>query len=168
MCSLQFDKKNVYDSHLSLVHKKTKCIIDRDKSKIDEKVVNKKNVTFESMQTSSTKDNSENYISSVHEVKKPHKCPICDYSCTRKTNLKKHIDTIYEGKKLHKPYKCSICDYSCTKKSNLDDHIYAVHEGKKPHQCYICDYSCATKSNMSQHINTVHEGKKPHKCSICD
>ena len=94
--------------------------------------------------------------------------PICDYSCTRKTNLKKHIDTIHEGKKLHKPYKCSICDYSCTKKSNLDDHIYAVHEGKKPHQCYICDYSCATKSNMSQHINTVHEGKKPHKCSICD
>ena len=25
LCSLQFDKKYVYDVHMSLVHKKTKC-----------------------------------------------------------------------------------------------------------------------------------------------
>ena len=40
LCSLQFDKKYVYDVHMSLIHKKTMCL----QSKIDETVVKKENV----------------------------------------------------------------------------------------------------------------------------
>ena len=40
-----------------------------------------------------------------------NKCSICGYLFSFKTNLKKHIEAIHEGKK---PQKCSICDYSCS------------------------------------------------------
>ena len=59
----------------------------------------------------------------------PHACPICDYSCTTKTNLKNHIDAVHEGKK---PHKCSICDKSFSRKDPLKRHVDSVHGGKKP------------------------------------
>ena len=57
---------------------------------------------------------------SVHERKKSHKWSICDYSCSRNTNLKQHIESVHEGKK---PHKCPICDYRCSTYSILKKHI---------------------------------------------
>ena len=56
----------------------------------------------------------------VHEHKKQFKCSFCDYCCSLKGNLNKHIASIHEGKK---PFKCTICDYSCSQKGNLTKHI---------------------------------------------
>ena len=106
LCSLQFDKKYVYDVHMRLVHKKTST--ESPQSEIDKIAVKKE---YEDL----TKD----------KEKKPHKCSICDYNCKSKTNLKTHFDAVHEGKK---PHKCSICDYSCTTKAILKIHINAVHE----------------------------------------
>ena len=44
MCSLQFDKKYVYDVHLSLVHKKFKSSTGRIQSRFDETVDEKENM----------------------------------------------------------------------------------------------------------------------------
>ena len=42
------------------------------------------------------------------------KCEVCDYSCSQKGDLKKHVISVHEGKK---PFKCEVCDYSCAKNS---------------------------------------------------
>ena len=155
LCSLQFDKKYVYDVHMSLVHKKTVC----PQSKIDKTAVKKKNGdlgqenSFDLIQNSIIRSNINKKNDAVHERKKPHQCSICDYSCAYKQNLKKHIDAVHEGKK---PHKCSICDYKCTTKSNLKVHIDAIHEGRKPHKCSFCDRSFALNHQMKKHINKIH------------
>ena len=58
--------------------------------------------------------------------KKKHECPICDYSCSKKGSLGKHIQSVHKRKK---PHKCSICDYSFSRKGTLRQHIQSVHEG---------------------------------------
>ena len=37
-------------------------------------------------------------VASVHEVKKSFKCAICDYRCSGKRNLNKHVLSVHEGK----------------------------------------------------------------------
>ena len=154
LCSLQFDKKYVYDVNMSLVHKKTKHSTNSSQSKVDEIAVKNENTDLgKKVAFESKKENM------------PHVCLICDSSCKTKSNLKYHIDAVHKGKK---PHTCPICDCSYTTKSNLKEHINAVHERKKPHKCSICDCSYTTKSNLKFHIDAIHGGKKPHKCSICD
>ena len=120
---IQFDKKYVYDVHMSLVHKKCST----DSPKID-KTVKRENkdtdVAFESIQKSKSKGKMNNHIDVIHEEKKPYQCLICDYCCTTKGNLKNHIDAVHEGKK---PHKCSICDYRCSTKGTLKAHIKATY-----------------------------------------
>ena len=139
LCSLQFDKKYVYDVHMTLVHKKTLC----PQSKTEETVVKKENedlseeANFDFVQNSTTKGSVNKNTVAIHEEKNSHKCSICGYSCATKRNMKVHTEVIHEG---IKPYKCSICDYSFSRKDKLKNHIDAVHEGKKPHKCSICDH----------------------------
>ena len=66
--------------------------------------------------------------SAIHEGKKPFKCDICDYRCSRKGNMKTHVALVHEGKK---PFKCDICDYSCLLKNSMKTHVESVHEEKK-------------------------------------
>ena len=53
------------------------------------------------------------WFSTLHEGKKPFNCSICDYKCSQKRNLTRHIASVHEGKK---PNNCSICDYKCLKR----------------------------------------------------
>ena len=47
---------------------------------------------------------------SIHEKTKPFKCVICDYSCSLKANLKRHIESVHEERRS---FKCDIPkDYS--------------------------------------------------------
>ena len=141
-CSLQFDKKIIFDMHLSIVHKE---IIDI-----------KKEPTCSTLMENSDGTRS----TSVQEKKKPFKCDMCDYSFSEKGSLKKHIASVHEGKKS---FKCDLCDYSCSHKSAMSQHTLAVHEGKKPFKCEICDYSSSLKGRVKQHILSVHEGYNPFK-----
>ena len=92
------------------------------------------------------------HVASVHEGNKTSKCDICDYICSKKSNLNQHIAAVHGVKK---PFKCDICDYTCSRKSNLKRHVATVHEVKKPYKCEICDYSCSQKSHMNRHVASV-------------
>ena len=96
------------------------------------------------------------HVASVHVVKKPFKCDICDYRCSLKGNMKSHVSTVHEGKKA---FKCDICMHSCLQKRDMSRHIASVHEKQKPCNCDICDYSCYRKSQMNRHFASVHEEK---------
>ena len=163
LCSLQFDKKYVYDVHMSLVHKN--CSTDSPSSKIDETVVKRENkdtdVAFENIQNSKSKGNMNKHIDVIHEEKKPYQCSICEYRCTMKGKMNRHINSVHEGKK---PHKCSICDHCFALKHQLKVHISAIHDGKKPNKCSICDRCFALKQQLKVHIDAIHDGKKPHKC----
>ena len=71
---------------------------------------------------------NKNKIKSSKRGQKIYKCPICNYSCSKKGNLKQHVESVHENKKSH---KCPICDYSCAQKANLKRHVSSVHENKK-------------------------------------
>ena len=160
-CSLQFDKKIVFDIHLSFVHKIS------SKVETEEKEIEIKEEDSGSVFQSNKKKTNPNivHLNSISEGKKSHNCTICDYTTSHKGHLNFHIKSVHEGKK---PHKCTICDYSSSRKETLNQHIKSVHEGKKPHKCSICDYSTSSNGNLKKHIEAVHEGKRPHKCSICD
>ena len=96
-------------------------------------------------------------------VKKAFKCSICDYNCSRKDSLTKHIQSIHESKKP--VLKCITCNYICATKQNLTRHMALVHDVKKSFKCTICGYNFTQKGSLNMHITSVHEGKKSFKCS---
>ena len=51
---------------------------------------------------------------------------ICDYNCSDKINLKRHIRFVHERKK---PFQCEICEYNCFLKNDLKRQIESIHEG---------------------------------------
>ena len=40
-------------------------------------------------------DNLKKHFISVHENQKPHKCSICDYSCSRRSTLEMHVESVH-------------------------------------------------------------------------
>ena len=110
-CLLQFDKKYVFDLHLSLVH--------------DKKVEIKTELNSDFSESQVDADT----ISKDHERKRSYECEICDYSSSTKGKLKLHVKAVHEKKKL---FKCVICDKNFSQKSSLKTHIKSVHEEKKP------------------------------------
>ena len=84
-------------------------------------------------------------VESAYDGKKPHKCSICDYRYSQKSNLTKHLKSVHEEKKPNKPHKCSVCDYSFSQAHHLRRHMESVHEERKPHKCPICDTSFSPK-----------------------
>ena len=122
-CTLQFDKKDAFDLHLSLVHGVT-IEVKKDLLICEENVpvqVSEKDVLD-------------------HVVDNSLTCDICDSSFKSKKSLKRHITSVHEGKKS---FKCDLCGTSFTRKPSLNIHVASVHEGKKPFRCNICDYSCS-------------------------
>ena len=109
----------------------------------------------------SAKADLKRHIESIREGKKQHKGKTCGYRFSRSSSLKTHIESVHEKKK---PHKCSICDYRGSQKGNLKKHIESVHEEKKPHKCLICVFSSSRYDHLRVHIESVHEKKKPHKC----
>ena len=116
ICSLQFDKKAVYDIHMSFVHKV--AIIVKEKN--------------EDLGQDNNSENNQKSYNLNYPIKKnletPINCSICQANFSTRGNLKSHIDAVHDGKK---PHKCSECDCSYSQKGTLNRHIKAVHEGKK-------------------------------------
>ena len=110
------------------------------------------------------KQSLKKHNNSVHEGKKPYQCTICGTSFGAKKNLDNHNIQVHQKREL---YQCSLCDKSYPYSHSLKIHIETVHEGKKPFQCTHCDSIFTQKSSLDAHIAAIHEKKKPYKCFIC-
>ena len=94
------------------------------------------------------------HVDSVHENKKPHKCPICDFTSSQKSTMNIHTASVHEKKR---PHKCSICDQSFPKNSKSKRHVESVHEEKQSaHLCSVCDKSFSAKDKLKRHTNSVY------------
>ena len=96
---------------------------------------------------------------SVHEGNKLHKCHLCDFRCSRKDNLDRHILSLHERKKT---FSCPFCDKSFDGKNYMKVHIESVHEDMC-HNCSICKSVFANASSLKTHVARVHEEKQLNK-----
>ena len=137
-CTLQFDKKYVFDLHLFLVHGekmpevKVEPLISED--------------NFQELQSSEPD----------HVVNVSLKCKTCDASFGGKGDLDRHVSSVHEGKK---PFKCNVCNASFTEKGSLNKHVSSVHEGKKPFKCSTCNASFEQKGTLKKHLTSMHKDK---------
>ncbi|XP_055326051.1 zinc finger protein 248-like [Sitodiplosis mosellana] len=90
--------------------------------------------------------------------RKEHKCHVCDYIASHKSNLTAHIRT-HTGER---PYKCDICLKRFPQKSALNLH-QKIHSGEKRFECFICLKSFAVKCTLNRHLRT-HTDDLPHSC----
>ena len=95
-CNLQFGKKYVFELHLSLVH--------------GEKI----EIKNEPLESEVFQENQ----ASKKVVDTCLKCEICSSLFKTKENLKRHIESVHEGKK---PYKCDTGDANFLLPQSLKD-----------------------------------------------
>ena len=81
-------------------------------------------------------------------------CPIqsCGRIFTKRSNLKKHIQTIHTERE---PYQCNQCEKTFAFKGDLQVHIKGAHEGKKA-PCSICGKEFLRSSERNRHERDTH------------
>ena len=163
----QIEKENIVGCYICLALFSNKIRLEIHMTRVHHGIVHEGKTPFKCSSCDykcSQKATLIRHIATIHEGKKPFGCTVCDYKCSQKGALKTHIESVHEGKK---PFKCSFCDYNCSIKAVLTTHISSVHEGKKPYNCSICHYRCTTNQSLIKHVTAVHEGKRPFECYIC-
>ena len=78
-------------------------------------------------------------------------CPLCFRAFTESYSLKKHIDSIHEGKS----HDCNECNKVFTDKGNLSRHKNAYHKGIK-YPCTSCAFVGSYRGSLKQHITSKH------------
>ena len=96
--------------------------------------------------------------SPIHEKAKTFKCVICDYSCSLKANLKRHIESVHEERRS---FKCDICECRYSEKGDLRRHVQSVHEERKPFKCDNTNKK--KKPNVSHWLWELLQLPKHHK-----
>jgi uncharacterized Zn-finger protein len=89
----------------------------------------------------------------------------CNYMCSRKGDLNRHIKSVHDKIKDH---ECDLCEFKCSNKSDLTTHIKVVHDKIKDHECVDCGYTFSNKGTLKQHIKQIHTKIKDHECDLCD
>lgn len=99
-----------------------------------------------------------------HEGVKPHKCPYCEFSTTRRYRLDAH-QSLHTGVGR---IACPVCDQTFGTNSKLRIHRLRVHEKKPTHFCPLCDYSGYIQNDITRHVNSCHQGELNFACSHCE
>ena len=72
---------------------------------------------------------------------------MCNFKCTSKRNLNRHVSSVLKEKK---PYKCELCEKSFAVIPYMRNHVARIHEGEQPGICEICEYICASKCTWNE------------------
>ena len=96
-------------------------------------------------------------------------CKACDYTTTRKEDMKNH-DKVHSSNNPF--YKCPSggCMFKTKAKSHMRIHDEAKHKGLRFDRKF-CDYQTAYKKDLGKHIERKHEsGTSPFTwpCDICN
>ena len=86
-------------------------------------------------------------------------CDICNKLFSNKSNLRKHIKSVYEKMK----FKCEICDKEFSRKDNLQRHNKAVHSKSIAFKCTVCERKFSRKENLLAHKNVCCKCKHCHE-----
>ena len=105
--------------------------------------------------------NEKKFIKKSKYHNNQFKCPICEYSASRKASVERHMDSKHNHLKTH---QCPICEYTASEKEGLKRHLHSIHNKLKPYECPNCDYWSSHKGDLKKHIDSVHNKLKPHKC----
>ena len=82
---------------------------------------------------------------------------LCAIGFLANKDLRKHVETVHEGKK---PHSCSICDTKFASKHNLNSHVRKVHDKIKPFVCHYCSHCFSENYHIKTNVANVHKGKK--------
>ncbi len=96
------------------------------------------------------------------ETQETFACDICDRVCLTKGNLKKHLETHLEDRKV---YKCRTCEKSFLHKTSLLHHGKR-HRGDLAFKCNKCPASFPINSQLQYHMQR-HVGTKKFSCNSC-
>ncbi|XP_070585278.1 zinc finger protein 142 [Erythrolamprus reginae] len=99
-----------------------------------------------------------------HEGLKPHQCPYCDFSTTRRYRLDAH-QSLHTGVGR---IACAACGQTFGTNSKLRIHHLRVHEKKPTHFCPFCDYSGYIQNDITRHVGSCHQGELNFACSRCE
>ena len=151
-CSLQFDKKAIYDIHLKIMHN-YKNRTDYFLTDIKKEPENELQIESSNISTTSVRIQIERKIFS---------CTHCDKIITTSYGLKKH-ERIHTGEKL---FSCDYCDKKFGRSTVLKEHK-RIHTGEKPFSCKHCDKKFSSSANSKVH-ERIHTGETPFSCKFCD
>ena len=127
--------KNSYPSKEEEINK----INENDNGNVNEiSVCEIKNEQFEKEEIALEED-PLNISDKNLERNKIHICTYCGKDFKDKSNFKRHVSLMHEGKKRI-PCEIPGCKTNFASKQNLKLHIRAVHEGEKPHKCNQCSF----------------------------
>lgn len=91
------------------------------------------------------------HIREIHEGRRDHSCPLCNYVCAKTSQLKRHRLT-HTGEK---PFKCTYCEQAYAQSNDLTKHVARVHADGKAYPCDRCDESFRLLTELRQHYR-VH------------
>lgn len=84
---------------------------------------------------------------------KKFECELCGFAFGMKSNLKRHIMTVHEDRRL---WRCNICGASFGLKQNLGTHVRVKHEKRRPFACDTCGVSFGYKQVLQNHRRNIH------------
>ena len=145
MCLLQFDKKIVYDIHMSFVHK-----MEQSKSLKNVEALIKEKECSICQKSFYTKHTLKRHIEAVHEGKKPHKCSWCDASFSTNSCLTRHTTAFHQKHELFK----------CDAQNLLKNYIQIVrdgNQGKKSDDHNVSEITNESENNNEFVITNVSE-----------
>ena len=96
-------------------------------------------------------------------------CKTCDYTTTRKGNMRNHNKVHSSNSPL---YKCPSggCMFKTKRKSHMQTHDEAKHKGLR-FDCNLCDYQTAYRKDLGRHIEGKHKSGTSAfawPCEICN
>lgn len=95
---------------------------------------------------------------------KPHQCPFCDFSTTRRYRLEAHQSRHTGVGRI----RCNSCPQTFGTNSKLRLHRLRVHDKTPTHFCPLCDYSGYLRHDITRHVNSCHQGTPAFACPQCE
>ena len=112
------------------------------------------------------------HVTMIHEIKKQHKCDVCDKLFYGLTILNRHLSRNHNGSKdAAKDYQCkfSKCGKSFSDPYQMKQHIKTVHhKDESKHKCDTCGECFSGIRKLKTHFDRIHSNvAKDFQCHIC-
>ena len=88
---------------------------------------------------------------------------MCNFKCTSKNDLNRHVSSVHERKK---PFNCELCEKSFAVIPYMRNHFARIHKGEQHGICKICEYICSSKYTWNKSILNLFM-KKSHFSVKC-